>query len=139
MISRDGVTFIWYAQRLANGPIAQMRVQDQHPLYPVSVYAAHRVIDAVQNVFPDWLADPVVSWPAAAMAVTLAGGLLVVVAVSCLAAALFDRRVAILAALLAALTAEFCQLSADALSDMPHLALYLFALAAGIRGIGRAR
>jgi len=139
MISRDGVTFIWYAQRLANGPVDQMRVQDQHPLYPVLVYSAHGAIRVVQKIIPGFLSDPVVSWPVAAMSVTLVGGLLVVVAGYCLAAVLFDRRVAILAALLAALAAEFCQLSADALSDMPHLALYLFSMAAGIYGVERIR
>ena len=34
------------------------------------------------------------------------------------------------------MTAEFCQLSGDTLTDMPHLAVFLFALAAAIRGVG---
>ncbi len=149
MISRDGVEFIWYAQGLAREPVAEMKRQAQHPLYPAMVLAAHRVMEAVcggSRPFPPtpatggrryWgmLSDPVLSWQAAAMAVTLIGGLAVVVAVHAVARALFDARVALIAALMAAAAAELCQLSADALTDMPHLAVYLFALAAGIRGI----
>ena len=141
MISRDGAAFIWYAQRLADCPIAEMREQPQHPLYPALVLAAHGAVRGVRavGIAADRLADPVLIWQSAAMAVTLIGGLAVVVATYVLASLVFDWRVGLIAAVLAATAAEFCQLSADALTDMPHLAAYLFAMAAAIRGIQAQR
>ena len=141
MISRDGATFIWYAQGLARDPAAEMRTQAQHPLYPALVLAAHTALQAVGGLLrplgasvSSVLDDPVRSWTLAGVTVSLLGGLTVVIAVYALARLLFDRRVALLAAMLAALAAEFCQLSADVLTDMPHLTLYLLALCAAIRG-----
>ncbi|MEP0841643.1 MAG: phospholipid carrier-dependent glycosyltransferase [Phycisphaerae bacterium] len=142
LLSRDGVTFIWYAQKLSADPAGAMRAEKQHPLYPAMILGAHRVIQAAGGMFRPLsgsvgavLDDPVRCWTLAGMSVTLAGGLAVIVAVYALAALLFDRRVGVIAAGLAALAAEFCQLSADALSDMPHLALYLFSLCCGVRAL----
>ncbi len=142
MISRDGAGFIWYAQDLAVDPVAEMRGQAQHPLYPAMILGMHRVFDGVAATMSPaplhrLLADPVESWQTAAMLVTLLGGLAVVVAVYALARVLFGPRIGLIAAVLAAGAAEFCQLSADALSDMPHLAVYLFGLAAGTHGVKR--
>lgn len=146
MVSRDGVTFIWYAQGLERDPLATLRDQDQHPLYPALVLGAHELLQAGKSAAARMLPsagpaldDPVRSWTLAAMSVTFIGGLAVIVAVYALAARLFDRGVGLLAAAMAALAAEYCQLSADALTDMPHLTLYLFALYAGLRGIQAAR
>lgn len=134
MVSRDTVTFVWYAQALAEDPLAAMRQHDQHPLYPASVLAAHGVVQRL-GILPETLrSDPVRSWTTAAIAVTLLGGLAVIVAVYLLAAGLFDPQTGLVAALLAAAAAEFCQLSGDGLTDMPHLAVYLLAIWAGLRG-----
>jgi len=135
MISRDGAKFLWYAQGLSRQPLAEMRARDQHPLYPALVLATHQVLEGLRPICGVVPADPVRSWPLAGVIVTLAGGLAVVVAVYLLANSLFDARVALMAALLAAAAAEFCQLSADVLTDMPHLAVYLLAMVAGIRGV----
>lgn len=137
MISRDGAVFIWYAQDLADHPITEMQEQAQHPLYPAMVLAGHGAVRGLRamGVATDALADSVRSWSLAAVAVTLIGGLAVVIATYVLASSVFDRRIGLIAAGLAATAAEFCQLSADALTDMPHLAIYLFAMAAAIRGI----
>lgn len=135
MISRDGAKFIWYAQGLNHDPLGEMRLQDQHPLYPALVLGTHKVLDSIRAIFGVVPVDPVQSWSLAAVIVTLVGGAAVVIAVYLLANALFDARVALIAALLAAVAAEFCQLSADALSDMPHLSVYLWAMAAGIHGL----
>lgn len=142
MISRDGVTFIWYAQNLAGDPAGEMRRQAQHPLYPGLILGAHKGLQSAGGLFRPpggsvaaVLDDPVRSWTLAAVAVALLGGLAVVAGVYALAALLFDRRVALLSALLTAFAAEFCQLSGDALSDMPHLALYLFGFCAAVKGI----
>jgi len=135
MISRDGAKFIWYAQGLSRQPLAEIRARDQHPLYPTLVLGVHRALEGLRPLCGVVPADPVRSWPLAAVIVSLGGGLAVVVAVYLIAGSLFDARIALIAALLAAATAEFCQLSADALTDMPHLAVYLFAMVTGIRGV----
>jgi len=135
LISRDGAVFIWYAQELQRDALAEMRNQKQHPLYPAMILVSHHVLASIQRVIPALPTDPVRSWVAAAVAVALLGGLLVIVGVYAIARLLFGERVAMIAALLAAVTAEFCQLSGDALTDMPHLGVYLLGIAAAIRGV----
>jgi hypothetical protein len=137
MISRDGVVFIGYARQLAVEPVAEMRRQAQHPLYPALVLVFERVADRLAVVLgdPPLLADPVRRWQVAGMLVTLLCGIGVVVAVYALTRTLFDEWVALVAAALAATAAEFCQLSADALSDMPHLLAYLVGLTLAVRGL----
>ncbi|UCD27297.1 MAG: hypothetical protein JSV03_09195, partial [Planctomycetota bacterium] len=93
MISRDGVVFIWYAQKLAEHPIAQMKSQAHHPFYPAAVLASHKLLQIIRPVIPVLPDDPVLSWQLAAKTVTMIGGLAVVVAVYCLANLLFDHRV----------------------------------------------
>ena len=137
-VSRDGPLFIWYAQDLHRQPIPAMRVRDQHPLYAAMILGTHAAMQAVGGSSGGWLADPVTSWLVAAVTVTMVGGLMVVIGVYCLAHVIFDRRTALLAAVLASLAAEFCKISADALSDTTHLSLYLFAIAAGIHGLKRS-
>ena len=136
MISRDAANFAWYAQALADDPIAAMREHVHHPLYPALVLAAHKVLGVLAPGLAD---DPVRGWTVALVSVALIGGLAVVVAAYAVTAALFGRRVGLIAAALAAAAAEFCQLSADGLSDMPHLAVHLLAVAAVLRGTGRRR
>jgi hypothetical protein len=166
MISRDGATFIWYAQGLERDPLGEIRRQRQHPLYPAMVLEAHRVVAGLGKAMPGRAAlnDPVLSWEIAGIGVTLLGGLAAVVGVYALTMSLFGpkvetaalspqlsaisqtelsepeapaRSIALVAAALAAGAAEFCQLSADVLTDMPHLAIYLFSLALGISGLRR--
>lgn len=141
MVSRDTVTFIWFAQAMQARPLGAVRDHEQHPLYPALVLAAHRAIERLPIVPASVRDDVVRSWSAAAMAVSLIGGLLVIAASYLLATRLFDRNVGLVAALLAAAAAEFCQLSGDGLSDMPHLAVYLAAMWAALGGFdtGRAR
>ncbi len=144
MISRDGTVYIAYAKQLATHPLEEIRRQPHHPLYPAMLLGAHRLLDELRRLpgaaDEAVFADPVLSWQAAGMAVTLVGGLAVVIASFTLGSVLFNRTVGLLTSLLAAMTAEFCQLSADVLTDMPHLAVYLFAAAAAVRGLrdGRA-
>ncbi len=135
MLSRDGVHYLWYAQHLAADPWTEIQRQDHHPLYPALVLAAHTAMKPLAAVAPGVFADPVTSWTLAGLAVTMLAGLAVVLGVHALTAALFDRRTALIAAFLTALAAEFCQHSADALTDMPHLAVFLFALAAAAKGL----
>jgi len=139
MVSRDTVTFIWYAQAMADDPLAAMRQHDQHPLYPAMVLGAHRLIEMLPVLPASLRADPIRSWTTAAIGVSLLGGLAVIAAIYLLASRLFDPQTGLLAALLASAAAEFCQLSADGLTDMPHLAIYLTAVWAALRGFHTAR
>ena len=137
MISRDGATFIWYARALGEHPLTALRGHDQHPLYPAMILATHGLLGPVRALFPQsvLLNDAVIGWQTAAMLATLLSGLAVVVVMYFVAKELFGRGVGLWAAGLTALAAEFCQLSADALSDMTHLAPFLFSLAVVVRGM----
>lgn len=139
MVSRDTVTFIWYAQALADNPREAMRNHAQHPLYPAMVLGAHKLFTHLPLVPAAVRDDPVRSWTVPAVAVTMLGGLAAIIAVYLLATALFDRTIGLVAAVLTAAAAELCQLSADGLTDMPHLAVYLTALWAGLRGFQTGR
>jgi hypothetical protein len=139
MVSRDTIGFIWYAQALHAQPLQAIRTHAQHPAYPVMVLAAHGVVSHLPFLPPPVRTDEVRSWTTAAIAVSMLGGLGVIVAAYLLAATLFNREVGLVAALLAAAAAEFCQLSADGLTDMPHLTVYLLAMWAGLRGLQRGQ
>jgi len=124
IVSRDGITFTKYAQGLGTDPVGEMRRQDQHPLYPAMLLAAHSLVG-------QWLADePVHSWPLAGQIVSLLGGLLAVGAAYALGKAMWDERVGLTTALFAAMLPELCQVSANALSDGLHLGLYMWGLVA---------
>ncbi len=131
MTSRDTATFVWYAQDLGADPVAAIRGHDQHPLYPAMILAVRHTAG---RLVP---ADGVREWAVSAQIAACTSGLAAVVGVYLLAAQLFTRRVGVIAALLMALLSEACQLSADGLSDMPHLALYLFAAASLVAGFRR--
>lgn len=139
MISRDGAGFIRYAQALSEDPIQTIRSHDQHPLYPALVLGMHGALAPARAMWPhSAVADAVTGWELAAKLVTLLGGLGVVLAMYAFVRALFDHRTGLYAAVLTAGAAEFCQLSVDALSDMPHLVLYLLSLACATKGLRRS-
>ncbi|MHC4797688.1 MAG: ArnT family glycosyltransferase [Planctomycetota bacterium] len=135
MISRDGVGFIHYAQGLADDPLSELRIQSQHPLYSFMVLVAHKFMEGLDRLVPLLPSDAVLVWQFSAMSVTFLGGLFLVVSVYVLTRLLFDSKVAFLSAVLTSLTAEFCQYSADALTDMPFLVFFLLGLSAGVRGL----
>ena len=139
MLSRDGVTFIRCARAMEHEPLAVMRSQPQHPLYPAAILAAHATMRSLGPAVSAVLHDPIRGWTLAAVLVALAGGLAVVVGVYLVTAGLFGPPAGLAAAAMTALAAEFCRISADGLSDMPHLALYLAALAAVLRGLRQWR
>lgn len=139
MVSRDSVVFIWYAQALSEDPLGEIRRQAQHPLYPALILCAHQFWETMRFLLPFLPSDPVQSWVFAGVSVTLVGGLLVVLGVYTLTCLVFNARVAVIAAWLTALAAELCQLSGNALTDMPHLAVYLFGISAGLHGLRTRR
>ncbi|MGB9625842.1 MAG: glycosyltransferase family 39 protein [Phycisphaerae bacterium] len=130
-ISRDGVTFIWYAQRLGTTPLEEIRRQKQHPLYPALIAAVHAILDRAGAA----AGDDVRSWLIAGHVVALTAGLAVIPAVYLLACVLLGRRAGVVAAACAAMLPELCRYGADVLSDSLHLFLYLLALAIGLTGV----
>ncbi|MBI4580267.1 MAG: glycosyltransferase family 39 protein [Planctomycetes bacterium] len=139
MVSRDAVDFIWYAQAMQADPLRAVREHAQHPLYPAMLLAAHGVVQRLPIVPAAVRTDEIRSWTVAAVSATMLGGLAVVIACYLLTARLFNWQAGLVAAVLAAAAAEFCQLSADGLTDMPHLAVYLMAMWAGLRALDTRR
>ncbi len=129
IISRDGVTFIYYARGLAADPIAEVRKQDQHPGYPAILLATHSLIGG-------WLAEePVDQWPLAGQVAAMVFGLGAVMAAYAIGTWLWSSRIGLITALFMGMLPRLCQVSSDALSDAPHLALYLWGLAFLIRAL----
>lgn len=132
-VSRDGVTFIWYAQRLAANPLEEARREKQHPLYPALIAATHGVLDRVGIA----RTDSVRQWVIAGQSVAVAASLVLIPAIYLLTATLFNRRIGIVAAACTAVLPEFARYGVDVLSDTLHLSLYVLALTAGMTGLLR--
>lgn len=129
-VSRDTCTFVWYAQDLAERGVQAVREEDQHPLYPITILAAHGALR------PLGLIDAGnAGWASAAVTSACVAGLACVVVMWGMARFLFGLRIGLLAALFMALLPDFAGWSADGLSDPLHLLLYVGALSVGIRGI----
>ncbi|MCA9100178.1 MAG: glycosyltransferase family 39 protein [Planctomycetales bacterium] len=121
VISRDGVTFIRFARMLPSGVSAALHQQDQHPGYPAMILAARQLLpaDADDNATEQWIL--------AARLTTAICGVLVVAVVWGITRQLFADPAADIAAIVAATLPILRQNSADALSDTPHLLLWLTA------------
>lgn len=133
-ISRDGVQFVTYAKRLATEPIAALRDTTKQPGMPLLLLAVNRI--AINPVYQE---HPLI-WQACGQFVAFCGGVVSCVLIMLLARRLFrDERLALLAGLIACVWPQGVLLSADVLSDMPHLALYLGALLVGHAAIEKVR
>ena len=121
-LSRDGVHFVTFAKQLADDPIRWMRITTKQPGFSYLLLAAHRVLGPMSG------GQTPESWQRCGELLAMIGGALVCLLIYALARRLFDRRTAIVAGLFACFWPQGGQLSADVLSDMPHLALYLLAL-----------
>lgn len=126
-ISRDGVWFVEMAKKLADEPVRHMRIETKQPGFSWLILAADSI---VASETPE-------DWQATGTIVAGVSGVAVCALVYFLALRLFDRKVAAVAGLLAAFWPHGAQLSADVLSDMPHLVLYLAAMALLAAGLGR--
>lgn len=142
-ISRDGVEFCWYAQKLGEQGAAYLRQPDtrQHPLFPLFILGAQRAARACGAT------DSPLLWQRCGQGVALGSGLALVIVVTLLTRLLARRldlpldagRAAAWAAALAALLPLNAYLSADVMSDELHAALYLGGLCVllGPLSIGR--
>ncbi|MCG3125845.1 MAG: hypothetical protein CHACPFDD_00672 [Phycisphaerae bacterium] len=131
-ISRDGVEFCWYAERLGTQGVAHLSSPQtrQHPLFPLLILATQRVARACGA------ADGPLLWQRCGQGIALASGLTLVIVVALLTRVVVRGldltvdadRAAIWAAALAALLPLNAYLSADVMSDPLHAALYLAGL-----------
>ncbi len=129
-IDRNGVQLVTFAQQMAADPVEAMRVTSRQPGFAALLLGARRALGG-------WLGDGPEGWQRCGELLALVGGVAACAAVYLLAGRLFDESTARLAALLAIFWPQGAHLSAQVLSDMPHLALYLAALLLVLRAIQR--
>ena len=130
-ISRDGVWFVEMARKLADEPVRHMRIETKQPGFSFMLLAAHRLAgDAPGRDAPEY-------WQL--VGTTLAGiaGVAVCVLIYVITLRLFAPTVATVAGIFAVFWPQGARLSADVLSDMPHLAMYLGAVAFMLAGSSR--
>jgi len=131
-LSRDGVQFVTYAKRLAVEPLAVMRDTTKQPGYPALMLAVNRI--TINSFYQD---HPII-WQACGQFVALCGGAAACLLIYFLGRRLFgDTRIALIAGLMACAWPQGAMLSADVLSDMPHLAMYLAAMVIGLSAMDR--
>ncbi|MCH7870403.1 MAG: glycosyltransferase family 39 protein [Planctomycetes bacterium] len=131
-ISVDSALFIEFAQRLAVEPLDALRHYDQHPAYPALILAVHTCV-------APFIADGNAGWILAGRLAAIAGSLAAVCGMYWFARRLYDRRCGLIAAAMLALLPDACRFGGSVLSDLPHLALYLFGMAALVAGCRKDR
>ena len=119
IIAKDGMSFIRIARELREDAAGTLQIEDQHPGYPAMILAANSLVRLLPGMseFDGWI-----------LSARLASGIAGVISVAVvwlLTRRLFDRRVADVAALLAAVWPLLRQNASDALSDTPHFMFYL--------------
>jgi hypothetical protein len=128
MISPDSALFIEYAQHLGSDPLGAVKAYDQHPLFPALILFFRLLCGRFWS-------EGAAGWVLAGRLAGLTGYLGAVLAAYALAARAYDRRIGLIAAAMVTLLPDASHFAADVLSDMPHLALYLAALAALVIGL----
>jgi len=123
-ISRDGAFFVRFARELAIDPRLYMREESKQPGYSFALLWTERSVGRLLS------GDAVLAWERSGQLVALVAGIAVVPLVYLLGRRVFDARIGLIAAGLAAVWSQAVDLSADVLSDMPHLSLYLAAMLA---------
>lgn len=121
-LSRDGVHFVTFAKQLADDPIPSMKTTTKQPGYACLLLGAHRLLGPILG------GDGPESWQRCGQLIAMLSGVVVCIAIYLLAQRLFGQSAAIVAGVFAGFWPQGAHLSADVLSDMPHLALYLIAL-----------
>jgi hypothetical protein len=109
--AQDGLKFIRIARQFQTQPWADVvRESDAHPLYPALVAAAEPLVGYFAGHGPD-------SWRTSGQLVAALASIGVILPIYALAALLFDRRIACLAAALYVLLPRAAELGHDTLSD----------------------
>jgi hypothetical protein len=109
--AQDGLKFIRIARQFQTQPwVDVVRGSDSHPLYPALIAATEPVIATLAGDGPD-------AWRLAAQFVAVVASVGLILPIYALTRALFDRRIALLAAALAVLLPRTAELGHDTLSD----------------------
>ncbi|HWL94581.1 MAG TPA: glycosyltransferase family 39 protein [Phycisphaerae bacterium] len=130
-IDRNGVQFVEFARRLNENPREAMRITTRQPGYAFLLLWTHKLVG------PTLGGDTPEAWQRSGELLALASGIAVCIGVVLLTRRLFDERVALVAAVLVALWPQGAHLSAGVLSDMPHLAIFLFAALVALGAVER--
>jgi 4-amino-4-deoxy-L-arabinose transferase-like glycosyltransferase len=129
VIARDAVQYVTMARRMATDWRAEL--DHDYPLgYPFMIRIAHAVCGSHLS------SDLVIAWQRAGQLVCVVFGVACIPLVYWLGRRLLGARSGLIAAWIWALLPQAAALSADALTDMPHLALVLAALALAVVGLG---
>lgn len=118
-ISKDGTWFIEMAHKLADEPVRHMQIETKQPGLSWMYLALGRLTGHM---------DPgtaPIAWQALGVWIAVLCGSAVCLLIFELTRQLFDLPTAIIASIFAALWPQGVELSTDALSDQPHLLLYL--------------
>ena len=128
-MSRDGVTFCWYAADLREQGVAYLQTDQarQHPLFPLLILGVFEIAQTFGAVDDPWV------WQRCGQVVTLAAGVAVLLLSGAIARRLTQRlelplnaeAVRVAAIALAALLPLHNWLSADVMSDEVYLAFFL--------------
>ena len=133
IIAKDGMSFIRIARALELDFVGTLHLEDQHPGYPAMIIVGH----SLTRLLPG-LSD-LDAWVAGARLASGLAGVISVGLVWLLTRRLFDRRVADVAALLAAVWPLLRLNASDVLSDTPHLMFYLAGVWMTCEGLSRGR
>lgn len=132
-LSRDGVHYIQFAQQLAEDPSFYLKAQLSQPGYSLALLGTQRLLGARLATVP------ALEWERSGQLIAIVAGVMIVPLVYLLSARLFDRRTGLVAAGMATIWPHAIELSADVLTDMLHLALYLAAVVVAEHAIRRGR
>ncbi len=133
-ITKDGAYLMPIARQFADDPAGTIKKAVIHPGYPAAVTAMHRLTAG------HWDSANRVKWETAAIAVSMAGSIIVVIGVWCFAWLIFKNlTIAFWGAMLFGLGRKFAILGADVLSDSLMLGLAVWALVLGILAYRRLR
>jgi hypothetical protein len=120
--AQDGLKFIRVARQFQTQPWSDVvRGSDSHPLYPALIAAAEPLVARFAGHGPD-------AWRIAAQIIAVIASVGLILPIYGLAQSLFDRRIGLLAAALAALLPRAAELGRDTLSDSLGLMLTFYAL-----------
>ncbi|HVP10537.1 MAG TPA: glycosyltransferase family 39 protein [Phycisphaerae bacterium] len=128
-LSRDGVQFITFARQLASDPIATMTATTKQPGFSWLLLGLHGAVNLVVD------ASSPFAWQRCGQTIALVGGICVCGLIFVLTRRLFDTATTAIAGIFGAVWPQGAHLSADVLSDMPHLALYLAAFLFAYRAL----
>jgi hypothetical protein len=128
VIARDGVLYVSMARRMVTDWRGE--IPRDYPLgYPFLVRCVH---GGVGRLLSD---EPIIAWQRSGQLVSLAFGIACIPLVFWLGRRMLGTRCGLIGAWIWALLPQAASLSADALTDMPHLALVLSALALAMIGL----